>query len=161
MISFLSKSRSTDHNHSQQLCVSNWKMDYKKFLAPFTWSDSVVLFQCDVDLETTESERKKIGTNLPNFSVFPVLPCWMTWMKSCVRIKGTRSLLIPNLDLKLPRMWPKSMWNSWQENTADGEWHWHEEWNELMKMFLLLVLPAPCCGPWCCRCGGLQCPGRK
>lgn len=27
-----------------------------------------------------------------------------------VKTKGARSLLTPILDLKLPRMWPKSMW---------------------------------------------------
>lgn len=53
--------------------------------------------------------KRAFVTNLSNFSGYPVLPCCMTWMKSCVRINGTRSLLMPNLDLKFPRMWPKSM----------------------------------------------------
>lgn len=30
-------------------------------------------------------------------------------------MKGTRSRLIPNLVLKFPRKWPKSMWKSWGE----------------------------------------------
>lgn len=30
-------------------------------------------------------------------------------------MKGTRSLLIPNLVLKFPRKWPKSIWNNWKK----------------------------------------------
>lgn len=30
-------------------------------------------------------------------------------------MKGTRSLLIPNLVLKFPKKWPKSIWNSWKK----------------------------------------------
>lgn len=49
---------------------------------------------------------------LSNFSLLFVFPCWITCTKSYVRMNGTRSRLIPNLVLKFPRKWPKSMWNS-------------------------------------------------
>lgn len=40
-------------------------------------------------------------------------PLLMTCTKSCVNTNGTRSLLKPNFSLKCPRIWPKSIWNSW------------------------------------------------
>lgn len=36
-------------------------------------------------------------------------------------MNGTRSRLIPNLVLKFPRKWPKSMWNSCREGSSQNE----------------------------------------
>lgn len=61
---------------------------------------------------TLSPARDPEHPHLSNFSLLFVFPCWITCTKSYVRMNGTRSRLIPNLVLKFPRKWPKSMWNS-------------------------------------------------
>lgn len=47
----------------------------------------------------------------------------MTCTKCVVRTKGTLSRFIPNLLLKFPRKWPKSMWNSWTKDNRHIQLH--------------------------------------
>lgn len=107
-----------------------WNAVIVSYVPSFTLRPFALFCSPNKWMEKQPGRRKKdklSGTNLPNFSGYPVLPCCMTWMKSCVRMKGTRSLLIPNLDLKFPRMWPKSMWKSWTEQNQWALWNQEAE----------------------------------
>ena len=60
--------------------------------------------------------RVKAGFYLLNSFVSLPLPKEITCTKWSVSTKGTLSRRTPNLLLKLPKIWPKSMWNNCNQN---------------------------------------------
>ena len=71
---------------------------------------------CTVFSYTQNQQQQKSNSYCLNPSCFAGLsePLAMTRMKSSVRTKGTRSLLMPNFFFLWSRKCPKSMWKTWR-----------------------------------------------
>lgn len=73
------------------------------YTRPYIWTQIMA---------TKENRRDYLSNSTVSFP----LPSEITCTKWSVSTKGTLSLRTPNLLLKFPRMWPKSMWNSCKGN---------------------------------------------